>query len=199
LEAWRTVSGDGIGAVGEWVICSKGYAEEEWAASGKQWLQPSSQLLPPGGTRVYALAFSLATDVRSKNDALVAVGAAVVQGVPGYVLGEDMQDASLLVKPPAGATLVRAASDSTTLIVGDIVAKEGGWAKVSLLAKASPAASPAAAAAETSSASSALSVSSAPATPDNRPRLLLTYSDGSTHVVNYLILPSFASHLASYV
>jgi hypothetical protein len=60
-------------------------------------------MLAPGASVEYALAFLLASDVRSKEGALTAAGAAVVQGVPGYTLGEDMRNAMLLVKPPPGA------------------------------------------------------------------------------------------------
>jgi hypothetical protein len=33
---------------------------------------------------------------------------------------------------------------------------------------------------------------------DNRPRLLLEYSDGTMQVVNYFTLPSFGAHLETF-
>jgi hypothetical protein len=65
------------------------------------WNTPTSFTLAPGETRIFALRLQLAGDgPRSSADVLRTSGAPVLQGVPGFVLGEDMTTAELHVTPP---------------------------------------------------------------------------------------------------
>ena len=71
----------------------------EWVNSSTQFVPPSSRHLAAGASASFEYRMLLAPSVRHKDDALAAAGVAVFRGVPGYVLGTDMADASLLVRP----------------------------------------------------------------------------------------------------
>ena len=172
------VVGDSAGGLGGgtavWLTHSKAYAQAEWVEGGKPWLEPTSTVLAPAGgggaSRLeFALAFSIAVDVRGKAAALRAAGNAEVVGVPGYILGTDMEGAHLLVRPPEGARLAAAASDEPSLEVGPIErvpSAAPAWARVPLRAKS-----------------------------DGRPRLILKYSDGTAQVIAYRTLKAFDVHV----
>ena len=61
----------------------------------KPWLEPSSRTLGPTGSPTdhadFSIVFSVAADIRSRSAALRRASVAEVLGVPGYVLGADMQ------------------------------------------------------------------------------------------------------------
>ncbi len=165
----------GLAGTAVWLTHSKAFAQSEWVESGKPWLRPSSRILTPAGTpsssMQFALAFSVAPNVRGKSAALYRAGNAEVLGVPGYILGTDMTTAHLLVRPPPGATLAKASTDEPqALEVGAVQpAATKGWSKVSLAAKA-----------------------------DGQPRLYLNFTDGSSQVVAYRTLPPFDAHIDRY-
>ena len=177
------LGGEGLGGGGlgggtaVWLSHSKAYAQAEWIEGGKPWLEPSSVVLAPHGGGAasqleLALALTVAEDVRGKATALRAAGNAQVLGVPGYILGDDMEGAHLLVRPPDGSILTRATTDEPgSLHVGAVetVPSSSSWSRVPLRA-----------------------------TADGRPRLLLTYSDGSTQVVAYRTLEAFDKHVGRY-
>eukprot|EP01052_Picozoa_sp_SAG31_P001926 SAG31_NODE_65_length_28565_cov_8.402914_7_plen_156_part_00 len=85
--------------------------------------------------------------------------------------GADMQSAKLLVKPPAGETLLSVDTDlPSALNVGKVVhGAAPDWLSLPLQA-----------------------------TADGRPRLTLKYSDQSTQVINYRTLPAFDEHIDRY-
>ena len=97
LEAWRTwspkpgfkhddVTGGGLGGTPEWMCHTKAFYTNsssgggEWADSGKPWLTPTSATLAPGETAEYALAFSVATNIREKDITLSKSSTSVVHG-----------------------------------------------------------------------------------------------------------------------
>ena len=183
LEAWHPATevpnGVGLDGTQEWLVHSKAY-EASWnnasgpfGAAGKQWLEPTAHTLAPAGTKgsslELAFLFSIAADVRSKDAALEAAGNALVHGVPGFVLASDMTSAKVLVKPPGSAKLVSATSDRPkSLKVGaaGAVAASPGWVAVPLQAQG-----------------------------DDRVRLTLAFSDGTTQVVNYRTMEAFDQHV----
>ena len=154
----------------EWLCHTAAYAAD-WANASKPWLPATSLVLKPSEARDYVLLFSVADDVRSKDAALTAADIALVHGVPGYILGADMTTAQLLVRPPTGAKLLTATSDTPALLsAGPIVAAAAdGWVSVPVR----PAA-------------------------HGRPRLTLVYSDKSEQVINYRTLPAFDTHIDTY-
>ena len=80
---------------------SKAYASNEWRnASGAQWLEPTSVKLAAGASNTFAYRMLVADSVRTKDDALAAAGFAVLQAVPSYSIGTDMESALLHVLPP---------------------------------------------------------------------------------------------------
>ena len=82
-----------------------------------------------------------------------------------------MTSARLLVKPPGGAQLLSAVTDTpSALEVGKAVpAAAKGWLSIPLQALG-----------------------------DSRPRLTLKYSDNSMQVINYRTLPAFDEHIDTY-
>jgi hypothetical protein len=114
--------------------------ETVWRPNPRKWHPPSSVVLQPGQSAVYALCFSLAPQAadptglggpRARDAALAAAGRAVLVGVPGYVVTSEMASAALYVLPPEGATLVGAATDDpAVLAVGapEPVPGSGGYA-----------------------------------------------------------------------
>lgn len=88
-----------------------------------------------------------------------------------YTQGSDMISAKLLVKPPSGAKLLSAETDTpSALKVGEASpAAAKGWLSIPLRALG-----------------------------DSRPRLTLKYSDHSMQVINYRTLPPFDEHIETY-
>jgi hypothetical protein len=106
LEAWRpllddaTPRGHTFEGFHEWVVASRGYAENEWARAGEPWNPATSFTLAPGETRSIGLRFLTAPSIRSIESALISERRPVVVGVPGYVLPTDI-DGSLFVAAPS--------------------------------------------------------------------------------------------------
>jgi len=177
LEAWRTANElpeqSGTAGTGELLCHSLAYAEDQWRPAGAEepWLTPSSVKLEPGSYTEFAFVFAIAPSVRRKNEALQAASTAVLEGIPGYVIGADMSDVLLLVKPPPAQTLAKAVSLSPlSLAVGELVAGgNSSWMRLGLNPKV-----------------------------PGRVAIVLTYSDNSTQIVNYLVLPPFDQHLSTY-
>lgn len=173
LEAWKPHHGGagGVAGMAEWMVHSKAHASTDWAESAKQWLSPTSQVLAPNATAEFAFQFSVAEHIRAKDAAIDAAGLARVLGVPGYIIGTDFETAMLLVHPPHNTTLLRASSDEVCLVVGRPVpaASGGGWVVVPLIAVA-----------------------------DGRPRLTLSFSDGSTMVIPYRTTEPFDARVDRY-
>ncbi|GGB20578.1 DUF5695 domain-containing protein [Puia dinghuensis] len=95
----------------EWLVCSKAYAEKEWAAA-QSWNLPTSIILAPGETRSYGWQFLLCGSVRDIETTLAAHHRPVAIGIPGYVLPQDVEGKLFLQYPkkvlsmevsPAGA------------------------------------------------------------------------------------------------
>jgi uncharacterized protein DUF5695 len=78
-----------------WMVHTQAYAEQEWKGA-EQWNPPSSFVLAPGASKVYAVKFLLADEIRNIENTLIANKRPVVVGIPGYVLPSDL-DARLFV------------------------------------------------------------------------------------------------------
>ncbi len=74
--------------------------EADYEGSGEPWNTPTSTILQPLSNFTFGFRILLAPSIRGKNDVLAAAAKAVVHGIPGFVVGTDMEGAALLVAPP---------------------------------------------------------------------------------------------------
>ena len=103
------------------------------------------------------------------------MGEPVLRGVPGYVIGSDMNSAKLLVKPPAGATVVSAKAAS--------VGEGGGVLEVGELVPATV-------------ADGYTAVPLAASGGRGRVTVTVAYSDGTSSAAHYYVLPPFEAQAA---
>lgn len=139
----------------------------------KYWLTPSVLELRAGQTASFSLRFVLAPGgPQTRDETLLAAGEPVLQAVPGYTLSTEMDPAStyLLVTPPGKLTVASVAVSGKG---GVLAAKQGaslpdGTIQVNL-------------------------------TPigNGRASVAVTFSDGSSSVAHYLVLPPFSAQVAS--
>lgn len=100
------------------------------------------------------------------------MGEPVLHGVPDYVLGSDMTSAKLLVLPPAGLTVVGANATSIgegggAIVVGKMATQGAGYSAIPLAS-----------------------------TGRGRVTVPVAYSDGTTSVAHYMVLPAFEQQAA---
>lgn len=106
FEAWRpllddaTKRGHTFEGFHEWMVASRGYAEQEWAKAGEPWNPATTFTLEPGESRTIGLRFLTAPTIRSIESVLIAERRPVVVGIPGYVLPTDLEG-SLFVAAPS--------------------------------------------------------------------------------------------------
>lgn len=104
FEAYNPLNDDptprGIAFEGfhEWMVHSKAHAENEWK-DAEQWNNPSSTIIKSGDSKTYGIRLTLAKDVKSIEETLVAKSRPVAVGTPGYVLPKDVK-AQLFLKYP---------------------------------------------------------------------------------------------------
>lgn len=172
FEAYRFANEAQGGTFFELTSHSAAYVAEEWQnASKNQWLPPTSRVLPPGATTRYTYRLVLASSLREKDAALAASGLAVLEAVPAWTIATDMADATLHVLPPRGehvATATVTPAGALTLGAPVSIGSKGYWSIATRGVK------------------------------HGRARLTLTYSDGSTHVASYFVLPPLHEHVTSY-
>ena len=179
LENWRQLREDparrGVSFEGfyAWVVHSKAWAEQEWAAA-QQFNEPSTLVLRAGESAVYSL--RLATSSFSAIDAaLVAMQVPLARSIPGTVLTSEMATARLLVRPPPGFSLNGSSVDPPfVLSVSAAQATPGGSGFLAL---------PLAAASGATGRARVTLRFSAPGAP----RDLL-------HTVHYMLVPPLPSH-----
>ena len=94
----------------EVVLHSKAYAETEWR-NAQPWVEPTSAILPGGGSATYGVRLRLAADVESIGSALLAAGSPVVVPLPGPTLHLDMTSARLQLLLPYGLAYEGAAAE----------------------------------------------------------------------------------------
>ena len=94
----------------EVVLHSKAYAETEWR-NAQPWVEPTSAILPGGGSATYGVRLRLAADVESIGTALLAAGSPVVVPLPGPTLHLDMTSARLQLLLPYGLAYEGAAAE----------------------------------------------------------------------------------------
>lgn len=80
----------------EWMVNSKGYAENEWKGA-EQWNKPTSLVLQPGETHNIGVKFILTDNVENIEKTLIENNRPVAVGIPGYVVPQDV-NARLFLK-----------------------------------------------------------------------------------------------------
>jgi hypothetical protein len=118
----------------------------------------------------------LAPSVRDKEDALAAAGLAVLQAVPGYTIATDMANATLLVLPPRNATLqmVQATPASAVALAPPVAIGNFGYQSIGVTSTGFPIAT------------------------HGRVAITLTFSDGSSTVASYHVLPPLDELVGAY-
>jgi hypothetical protein len=151
---------------------SKGHAQAEWEnASGAPWVEPSSLMLKPGASQTFSYRLLVADSLRAKDAALAAAGFAVLQAVPSYSIGTDMKSALLHVLPPRGATIASTKVEPAAILT---LGKPG---------------------AVYSNGFYALPVQGLTA---GRARITVSYSDGTSHIAAYFVMPPLDKHVQQY-
>jgi len=146
----------------------------------RPWNPPSSVVIAPGASASYALCFSLPPQAadptgnggpRARDAGLAAAGRAVLIGVPGTVITNDT-GASMFVLPPAGTTLLSAATDDPAVMtVGVPLPAAGGYMRIPVAGVSGS---------------------------RGRARLTLNFSDGSVGSAHYYVLPPLQALSSSY-
>lgn len=73
----------------DWMVASKGFADQEWKGV-REWNQPTAFMLPPGQSRQVGLRLVLASGIESIDATLSQYERPMAVGVPGYVLPTDL-------------------------------------------------------------------------------------------------------------
>lgn len=80
----------------DWVVHSKALADTKWVNT-QPWVKPTSKILVPDESYVSSFRFALADDIRSIESTLSDHNRPVAVGLPGYVVGMDV-NADLRIK-----------------------------------------------------------------------------------------------------
>lgn len=65
------------------------YAENEWNAT-QPWNQPTSKVLPPGGSITVGFRFTVVEEIENIENTVASLGVPVAKGMPGYILPGDL-------------------------------------------------------------------------------------------------------------
>ena len=115
-----------------WMVHTQAYAEQEWKGVD-QWNPPSSFVLAPGASKVYAVKFLLSDEIRNIENTLIANNRPVVVGIPGYVLPSDL-DARLFVNYSQPIRSIDV-EPKGSIVIGKETRKRNGWKMYSLRGK----------------------------------------------------------------
>jgi hypothetical protein len=176
VQAWRLMREASGGRVYELMSHTKAYAEKEWVNSSMPWVVPTATEVAPGTSLTISDRYFLAPSVRDKEAALAAAGLAVLQAVPGYTIATDMANATLLVLPPRNATLqmVQATPASAVELAPPVAIGNFGYHSIGVTSKGFPIAM------------------------HGRVAITLTFSDGSSTVASYHVLPPLDELVGAY-
>jgi hypothetical protein len=171
MEAWRTMHEAGRG-VNELTSHTLAYTENEWKnSSSRQWVTPTSKIVPAGGEATFVYRVILAKSVRTKDEALALAGFAVMQAVPGYVVATDMQ-AEIHVLPPKSQKILKISASPADTLATDgqptPIGSNGFW-KLGLRGL-----------------------------KRGRANVTVTYTDSTTSVANFFVLPPLNEHVGHY-
>ena len=140
-----------------------------------QWNPPTSRVLQPGETATYGVKLQACPGgTRTRDQALMAAGEPVLRTVPGTTLPTDLQDGGrvFVTMPPGGLKVTGASSsDPAVLKAGTPTARgalRGGVIAVPVV----------------------------PVSP-GRARIEIGFSDGTTAVAHYLVLPPLPQQVKS--
>ena len=165
-------------------------AAEGGNGAANPWNPPTSITLKPGETISIGLRLQLASGgPRTRDETLTAMGAPVLHAVPGFVLHTDLKSAALLVKPPAGATIISVAAEAgppgvnASLTFTKQHASEGR-------------ASGASGVYPDSSSDYSYERFAVTATGYGRVRARVRFSDGTSTTAHYFALPPFESQVS---
>ena len=172
----------GSPTAGAWGAITGGWqAGWDSGGAGPGWVNATTVTVAAGESFVRGFRLILAAGVMQKEAALLAAGKPVVSAVPGYVIAADMEDAALLIHPPAGQSIASVASmndDGTSppcFGVGAVApAPVEGWKKVQILGNPSP------------------------AKTHCRCRVEVTYSDGTYQAASFFMLPPLHTHMSTF-
>lgn len=115
-----------------WLVHTQAYAEQEWKGV-EQWNPPSSFVLVPGASKVYAVKFLLSDEIRSIENTLIANKRPVAVGIPGYVLPSDL-DARLFVNYSQPIRSIDV-EPKGSIVIGKEARARNGWKTYTLRGK----------------------------------------------------------------
>ncbi|KAG5952017.1 hypothetical protein E4U53_001789 [Claviceps sorghi] len=170
FEAWRYLREDWTGPDSynsqvfegffSWEVLSKAWADNEWKKT-EPWNKPTSLMLAPGKSVSYALRFTPTKSIPDIEPTVAQLGRPVAVGIPGYIVPHDL----------TAKLFVQYKSDVRSVHVEPAGA---------LTFEPSSATNPAWKAYTVSAASSAL----------GRVRVTISYADGTTQTVHYVVTRS---------
>ena len=168
FEAWRFLNEpDDDGPLGyevqtyegnyAWEIYTKAWVENEWNKT-EPWNAPTSKTLAPGESTTFGLRFTVADQIQHIEDTVHSVGSPLAVGIPGYIVPQGL-DAKLFVHAAKRITSIATEPAGALHLTasGDL---EGHWVSYDVQA-----------------AKSAF----------GRVRVLISYTDNTTHSVHYWV------------
>ena len=148
-------------------------------SAANPWNTPTSMTLMPGESISVGLRFQLAAGgPRTRDTTLTKMGIAVLHAVPGYVLPTNLKSAALLVKPPAGSKVVSVrADDPPAGVSASLVFERTSDHELD--------------------APSQFVRFRVAAGGYGRLRVRIAFSDGTTAVAHYFVVPAFDAQVAT--
>ena len=116
----------------EWVVRSKALAETQWKGA-EPWNPPTSEMLPPTGTREIGVRFLLSDSIRNIEQTLIENKRPVAVGIPGYVLANDIEG-KLFLKTQSKVESVEV-EPKNAIEVRPAAAAPNGWQSFTLRSK----------------------------------------------------------------
>lgn len=147
--------------------------ETVWVPNPTFWNPPTALILAPGETATYAVRLLLCPSGPSSRSAVMAAAnLAVVHAVPGYVIGTDMEDAALFIRPPVGLRIANViTTPAGVLNVSAAVAVPAGDGLIRLPVRG---------------------------LQRGRVRVAVTYSDATVQAIHYYVIAPLQQHAARY-
>ena len=163
-----------------WPSADGRHAMPRLPAAETPWNPATSLVLGPGEVHTVALRLELVrSGPRGRDDALARSGAALLHATPGYVIGADMRNATLHVRPPSGAHTLEAIAEAVGVL------KRGVSLEVRRLAV------PPGPQADAFADAFALRGGGR-----GRARVRVRFSDGSEAIAHFLVVPPFAEQVS---
>lgn len=178
FEAWRFLDEPDGGPLGyqvqtyegnyAWEVFTKAWAEHEWKET-EPWNTPTSKILQSGENVTVGLRFSVAGEIQQIEDTISEVGLPVAVGIPGYIVPQDLT-AKLFIHAPERVSSISVEPEGALELTSTGTYGEG-WVGYDIKASESA---------------------------FGRSRVVVTYSDNSTHAVHYWIAHPSPQALAEF-